>query len=325
MGLKENGKQEIGWFPGKYEDLPCTFRLKGRSFDLTKDNVWLLPCGKCLGCTLARSRDWANRCMLELQYHDVAWFVTLTYDDDHLPVRVVDVESAMPTGEVVEHQTLWYRDYQLFMKRLRKAFPGDHIRYFMAGEYGPKTFRPHYHAIIYGLHLDDIAFRTKSPLGDSYYTSPALESIWGNGFVLLGKVTWETCAYTARYCMKKADGYGRDFYKKLGIEPEFVHMSTGRGIGYQYFEDHPDLFDYAYINVGTDDGGRKFYPPKYFMRLLQEKDPERYDTLTAQRKELAFNALEGKLLQTDLFLDELLHVEEHAKASQIKSLRRNVL
>ena len=112
-----------------------------------------LPCGQCIGCRIDYSRQWANRCLLELKYHDSAWFCTFTYDDDHVPrTYYPDPE----TGEAIPALTLQKRDFQLLMKRIRKKFENDKIRFFMSGEYGSQTFRPHYHAILFGLHLDDL-------------------------------------------------------------------------------------------------------------------------------------------------------------------------
>lgn len=62
-----------------------------------------LPCGQCVGCRLERSRQWAVRCMHEASLYDQNAFVTLTYDQDHLP----------------ESGSLRYRDFQLFCKRAR--------------------------------------------------------------------------------------------------------------------------------------------------------------------------------------------------------------
>ena len=78
-------------------------------------------------------------------------------------------------------QTLRKRDYQLFMKRLRKAFPNDKIRFYAAGEYGPKTLRPHYHAILFGLHLDDLGFYENSDQNFPYYWSKSLQKVWDEG------------------------------------------------------------------------------------------------------------------------------------------------
>ena len=141
-------------------------------------NWFEIPCGYCDGCRIDRSREWANRCMLELQYHDSAYFITLTYNDDHVPVSYyADPE----TGEAQESLTLCKRDWQLFMKRLRKAFPDDQIRFYACGEYGSQTFRPHYHAIVFGLHLHDLVpvqDVQRGELGYQYFSSESLQRCW---------------------------------------------------------------------------------------------------------------------------------------------------
>ena len=105
--------------------------------------------------------------MLELQYHDSAYFVTLTYDDFHIPKAYYPDPE---TGEVHTSYTLCKRDFQLWMKRLRKKFSDDKIRFFACGEYGGQTKRPHYHAIVFGLHLNDLVKYKTVKEGDSYYT-----------------------------------------------------------------------------------------------------------------------------------------------------------
>ena len=105
-----------------------------------------IKCGRCIGCRLDRSKEWAVRCVHEQQMHEQSCFVTLTYKDTEL--------VHTPDG----HPTLFHEHFQLFMKRLRKKF-GDNISYFMSGEYGDETFRPHYHAILFG-----VDFKDKEPL-----------------------------------------------------------------------------------------------------------------------------------------------------------------
>ena len=53
-------------------------------------NVVSIPCGKCLGCRLDYAKQWANRCQMEAKKHDHNFFITLTYDDDNLPVSGVN-------------------------------------------------------------------------------------------------------------------------------------------------------------------------------------------------------------------------------------------
>lgn len=305
----------------------------------------LIPCGQCSGCRLDQSRDWANRCLLELEYHDSAYFVTLTYDDEHLPITYY---ADQVTGEALPANTLRKRDFQLFMKRLRKAFSNDHIRFFACGEYGDDTFRPHYHAIIFGLHLNDLVFYKRDPSGKfDYFNSPSLQKVWSVveskqgvyntpcrqplGFAVVAPVTWETCAYVARYCLKKRDssisgGIRRmsEVYSAFNIEPMFTLSSTRPGIGRQYYEDHPDLWKYEYINVSTQDGGKKFRPPKYFMRLLEKEDPEKYQSMKDDRKRFAKATESIKRKQTTLSFEEALAVQERAVAEKLKKLQRRL-
>ena len=121
-----------------------------------------LPCGTCLGCKAARATSWAYRCMHEASLYDHNRFITLTYDDDHLP----------PNG------WLNLRDVQLWMKRLRKAIPTK-IRYFLTGEYGSNTGRPHYHALLFNCRFPD-----EKPAGKLILSATADEK-WGMGEVIL--------------------------------------------------------------------------------------------------------------------------------------------
>lgn len=312
--------------------------------DKYMDGIVTIPCGKCTGCRLDYSRQWANRCMLELEYHDVAWFVTLTYNNAHVPTSFY---ADPKTGEALQSMTLRKRDFQLFVKRLRKAFPNDNIRYFAAGEYGDKHLRPHYHAIIYGLHLDDLVVTNDYDSGDfTYYTSQKLQSVWdsgldnfdvkcyddGNqkfdkamrGMTIVAPVNWQTCAYVARYVMKKQKGPASEVYSSHNIEPPFSLMSRKPGIGRQYYDDHPDLYKYQSINISTEEGGRKFRPPKYFDRLRLQDNPDEYESLREFRRLAAQEKTTGKLAQTDNEYLAMLAVEERNQEAVLKSLERKL-
>lgn len=321
-----------------------------------------IPCGKCIGCRLEYSRQWANRCLLEMKEHDSAYFVTLTYNDWHVPIsHYID----QTTGEFCDVQTLRKRDYQLFMKRLRKAFPDQQIRFYAAGEYGPKTYRPHYHAILFGLKLDDLEPYGMSDQNYPYYWSRSLQKVWDDGenlqnlyekvekkplqvyqnvlqyiqgckesitpltsrgFVLVANVSWETCAYVARYVTKKLTGEVASFYKEHNIEPPFSLMSRKPGIGRGYYDSNLDsLYDYDYINVSTRQGGVKFRPPRYFNRLLETDNPELSEKLRETRKNLAKEISRCKLSQTDKRYMNMLDTEEEVKQEAVKTLRRSQL
>ncbi|ALS03440.1 VP4 [Gokushovirus WZ-2015a] len=356
-----------------------------------------VPCGHCIGCRLEYSRQWANRCLLELDYHSSAYFVTLTYDNSHVR-RTLYADP--DTGEAAEAYTLAKRDFQLFMKRLRKAFPDQKIRYFAAGEYGSETFRPHYHAILFGLKLDDLQLYKQSPDGFNYYTSESFQRVWSEPasgvppsegrpyytlpdlpfladsckgsttpltpigkclicdvswetcayvaryvtkkltgpestfysdhnieppFTVMSDVSWETCAYVARYVTKKLTGPESTFYSDHNIEPPFTVMSRKPGIARQWYDDHPDLYDYDYINISTPAGGKKFRPPKYFDKLYDIEYPEESKARKELHKNLAEEAKKAKLQRTDLSYLEMLQVEEDAKLNAVKALRRDKL
>lgn len=289
-----------------------------------------LPCGKCIGCRLRYSRQWADRLMLELQYHEHAWFVTCTYDDDHVPRMPrgsCDVNPA--TGEIVDgHLSLVKRDWQLFMKRLRKECEPDKLRFYAAGEYGELTFRPHYHAIIFGWNIaaEDMEFYKRDLSGKfNYYKLPRISNeVWKKGFVVVGKVTWESCAYTARYIMKKLKGPASELYTDMNIEPPFCLMSRKPGIARQYYEDHPDLFKFENINISTDNGGRKLQIPRYYDKLLEVENPDLAADRKERRQRIAQLTKERQLAQSDLDYLGLLRVQEEAKLGSIKKLKREL-
>ena len=211
----------------------------------------VLACGQCIGCRLERSRQWAIRCMHEAQMHDVNSFVTLTYDNSHFT------------------PSLRYSDFQLFMKRLRKELGS--VRFYMCGEYGEKTFRPHYHALLFGVDfsLDRYLWR-RSGSGFDLFRSPTLERLWTFGNSEIGEVTFESAAYVARYCMKKVTGpAAENHYKRVmestgeivDVVPEFTRMSLKPGIGRRWIE---KFYTDVYPNDSVLVNGMKCKPPRYY-------------------------------------------------------------
>lgn len=328
IGLTDNGKPQYKicsydanhvekyrgqWLPSR------TQAVAPNCSDFVREFVEI-PCGQCIGCRLDYSRMWANRCLLELQYHKSSFFVTLTYDDEHLPLTFFGEPE---TGEAHPAATLRKADFQKFMKRLRRN-TGQGLRFFAAGEYGSKTFRPHYHAIIFGLELDDLQVYKCSPQGFTYYTSETMQKAWPLGFVVVGDVSWETCAYTARYICKKLKGQESVFYDLHNIEPEFSLMSRKPGIGRQYFDDHPELFQYDFLNVPTEKGGKKFRPPRYFAQLYEKDHPD-----FVEKKVFLREHLEGmKSIKLDSSSKDYLGMladEESALINRTKSLERKCI
>lgn len=314
----DTGKQIITVHSYGSEDV-SRFLAAGHS----EADLLRIPCGRCIGCRLDKSREWANRCLLELQYHDSAYFVTLTYDDFHVPRNFyysgADKKKHMSL-------TLCKRDFQLWMKRLRKAFPEDSIRFLAAGEYGSHTFRPHYHVILFGLHLDDLqAWKVR---GDyTYYNSPRLSATWALdgrefGHVVVAPVTWQTCAYVARYTAKKDMTMSPEDFHKLGLEPPFLLMSRRPGLGRDYYDNHPDLYNFQNIPIFDGEKGRKLPIPHYYDYLEEKNNPEVIAALKEQRKKAAIERQRLEDEKSDLFWPDRLSIRERNQQKRAAALIR---
>lgn len=275
-----------------------------------------IPCGHCIECYLNYSMTWANRCMMELTDYDPCecWFLTLTYDEEHIP----------------KDGSLNKDDLQKFWKRLRqyivrKCGEVSRLRYFACGEYGSKTFRCHHHAIVYGLPYIDLQSWVPSKSGFPLFRSETLEEIWQNGIVTVSPVSWNTCAYTARYVLKKADkSIDQNMYKELNVLPEYVTMSRRPGIGRSYYDLHKeDIYRFDEIILKTDEGGKIVKPPKYFDDLYEAECPEAYEKIKNKRKDVADSIRLSKLSRTDLEYLDYLKAEETALIGKLKTLRRD--
>lgn len=281
-----------------------------------------IPCGRCIGCRMSRSRDWAIRCSLESRAHDVSFFLTLTYDPLCLPYsQFVDYS----TGELSFKSTLVKKDLQKFIKRLRDHYDrekGKKLRYYACGEYGSRSARPHYHMIAFGLELDDLVPYKQTPLGDQLYTSEWLSNIWQKGYVIVGNVTFESCAYVARYVNKKKYGSEADFYDLYNIEPEFNIMSLKPAIGREWFDNNYDKI-YANDEIILPDG-HVVTPPRYFDKCMDAIDEELMTGIKENRVDIAQQRQLFKVSLTDQKFTDMLRSEEINKENSIKGLVRCV-
>lgn len=239
-----------------------------------------VPCGQCIGCRLDRSRNWAIRCLHEASLYENNCFITLTYDNDHLPSDL----------------SLNKKDLQKFFKRLRRYL--DHhenslpIRYFACGEYGDSTNRAHYHACVFNYSFPDRELWSVRD-GIRLYTSETLNTIWGKGYCVIGDVTFDSAAYVARYVMKKQTGKQSKLKYQFvddstgeihQVEPEFNLMSRRPGIGREWFEKFKgDCYPKDFINVN----GKEVKPPKYYDRLYDLESPEEMEAIKLNRVEYA--------------------------------------
>lgn len=279
----------------------------------------LVPCGKCFGCRLDYARHWSDRMQMEYETNKRAAFITLTYSEENIPL-LIDEKS----GEVIEY-TLRKEDIQCFMKRLRRRYDGHdgneniRIRFFASGEYGSKTHRPHYHAILFGVDIYDLGMyqvQGHNDLGQMYYKCRVLEELWPYGFSLACEVSYETCNYVARYVTKKATSEYSP--ADLGAVPEFSLMSRKPALGTEYIKLHPEVIKYREIQLAD---GRKASVPRIF-RDKYFDDDSNLDMRMQNKAESVWNT-KHHLEESRLSVLDSLVVSEETRKQKLKSLKRD--
>lgn len=259
------------WLPEKGTNLNRSVRFD----NINKPShlpILYLPCGKCIGCRIDRTQEWATRLTHEAIMHTRNAFITLTYDDQHLP----------------HNMSLSVKTLQNFIKALRQKILPQKIRFYACGEYGTKLHRPHYHALIFGYDFPDKTY-FKTERDNDYYVSLELSKIWGNGYCIIGEVTHQSAAYCARYVTKKINGDPwHNHYQHLDtvtgelmpIKEEFAIMSRKPGLGNSFYQKYKkDIFPDDEIII---DGQHKRIPP-YYMALLKEDDHDLYEEMKIRR------------------------------------------
>lgn len=231
----------------------------------------VLPCGKCIGCRLEYSRQWAIRIMNEAQMFKENVFLTLTYS----PEKLLSM-------------SLIKSDFQKFMKRLRKHLNGHAVRYYMCGEYGEEHSRPHFHCVLFGYDFPDkVPYRT-TRAGFKLFRSDTLDRIWSHGGCIIGAVSFESAAYVARYVVKKVidknefheiiDPDSGEIFERV---KEFATMSLKPGIGAAWLKKY-------YTDVYPDGTmvarGVQCVPPRYYDKLFELSDAIEYQSLKARRR-----------------------------------------
>ena len=190
-----------------------------------------LPCGRCGSCKANRAYEWSLRLMHELDEHKDALFLTLTYNDENCPDQILK-----------SHLQGW-------LKRVRLELGTRRIKYYAAGEYGERTGRPHYHAIVFGVGYDDIKL---------------LRDAWPYGFIGFGSVSFASIKYTCAYVQKKL--YGKAAKQEYGDKQvPFALMS--KGMGKKWMEKN---IDGILIKGGIMMQGVARRIPRYYVKNLKE-------------------------------------------------------
>lgn len=282
---------------GDLEEDKCGIIMDSRERDLLADCYGIMddyfqqiPCGKCLGCLNDYSATWTTRAMLEASLYKYNYFITLTYDDEHLPTKAIINPL---TGETRSVACLVKEDFSAFFKRLRtsqsdRGYPSP--RFLACGEYGDMYKRCHFHFLGFNLYIDDLqlfywkgqnGFHFDYQVGDeAYYLSDRLSRLWGKGFILVTELTQYNCSYVASYVNKQrspkqiklAQGSPEllakfdakfntteavDLAQDLGQLPSsFLLMSRRPGIAHDFFTKEQKGRYYKYDGLTTLRGKR---------------------------------------------------------------------
>lgn len=223
-----------------------------------------VPCRNCLACRITRSSEWAMRINHEFLTWEHGCFITLTYDEEHLP----------------ENKSLVKKDLQKFFKRLRYHLGKKRrIKYFACGEYGDKRKRPHYHAIILGISMDEHKLE-QCPKNGYYVLEGPLKESWDKGIIHVGEVNNDTIGYVTHYIDKKMTGkLAEEQYEGTGRRAPFQLQSQGFGLDYA-------LKNEAMIkeNLFILHKNKKKPIPNYYRQKLDIKDDPRFKEMAIENE-----------------------------------------
>lgn len=241
----------------------------------------LVPCGRCGNCIKRRVAGWSFRLLQEFKVSNTAHFITLTYSDKHVPITRKGL------------LTLDKLDVQLFMKRLRKSHcfqyriknfktvstipPGEKsLKYYLCGEYGKNTERPHYHMVLFNADMD------------------LIQSSWPKGSLHFGDVTAASIMYTLKYMQKPAS------YLHRGDDEDRIKQFSlmSKGLGKSYLSEAVKKYHLQDVTENvycTQNGGEKIAMPRYFKDKI----------FTAEQKALIARICEIEGIERTLIQDEI--------------------
>lgn len=332
QGYKYSPKKNLSWQP--FTTVVSNIdedKIKG---DVKYTKIDRIPCGQCLECRLQHAKEWAFRCVKEAEKYKDNIMITLTYNDENLPrSKGIDTD----TGEIYESSTLVKKDHQDFLKRLRKHFKNEKIRFFMCGEYGSDddyidshgikrkaTERPHYHIILFNCKFEDMKFdRWKHcewapKIKNALYKSKTLDKLWGKGHADLNEVNFETCRYVAGYVTKKYKGSNsKEHYELKGQIPPYTCMSRRPGIASEFFEENKEKFWEEKPMWAVTKKGLRKVKSRYFDKLMEKESEERFEKIKEERKAKSDKMWENILDKTDISKYEYINNQE--SKSEIKN------
>lgn len=302
----------------KLHEFDLNFKLKFlnlKSLNLDEDEKFLkfvqVPCGHCSECLNVHAKGLAYRILKEAQVHDECYFLTLTYDDDHIP----------------KGRSLVKEEISIFNKRLKNKLRYNGLksdfRFYAIGEYGGKSLRPHYHVIYFGLPINDLKFYCFNEKKDPIYNSDFINSVWEKGFVTIENVGVGAAFYVARYCdKKKLRHVSSADWQKLNLVPEFSVMSRMPGIGASaYPEVVKAIFNQQYVLYYKN---QSFPISKYYLDRFKKEYEFSPELLAFEKNtEMISDSKYSKYLLT--YDKDYDHVIQSIEIDKIKNKNKRLL
>ena len=279
-----------------------------------------VPCGKCEECKKARARGWAFRILKEAEKYENNYFITFTYDDNFLPINSFGINTL-----VKDEMSKFNKKLKTYLKRIGK---NSDFRFYLVGEYGGQTFRPHYHVIYFNLDLPVDDFKLfKYENGYPTFTSDWLSNTWSKGFVSIGFVDVGSACYVARYVDKKLNRSKeeKEFLSNIDIVSEFSNCSRRPGIG-------ADFLDKVVSNIKNEIyscsiRGNDFSLPLYYSKKVKDLlDPETLNKYEARNDYLMKIKFNNDLLLSDVLSTDLqsYYILEDNFRKSCKKVRDNI-
>jgi len=236
--------------------------------------------------------QWAIRLEQELKHSKEAYFVTLTYHDDYIPLGDKNIPSLSKI------------DAKKLIKSLRKRTKKKGIKYFLVGEYGEKSFRPHYHVLLFNTGMSALA------------TQKYLLESWQKGQIDIGTVTEASIRYCTKYMIQQYD-------VSEWVEPPFRLMSNGIGKGYI---ESRTLQSYHKRDLSRDfitkANGTKHSLPRYYKEKLYTKRERELQQIRREAERLEKEKEEEKKVNSQFFRNKLDALQAE-KRVMIKGLKNN--
>lgn len=222
------------------------------------------PCGRCPACLLNKQRAFAFRLEQEQKSASYTIWATFTYSDEFLPIS--------SRGDPCVSR----EDCRRLFDNIRKAFPNIKCKHFLTSEYGPKTFRPHYHCLFF---CYDNAAKSEHWKNYKKLVEYIQEKAWNRGFVCIKPLNLNVYKYVAKYCCKP---------ELIGFTPTvkpFSMISQGIGISLLYQLEWDKMIETGNFTVASSPGKRIELPRYYKQKIIPTTPPKLKDDGTLDMSE----------------------------------------